>query len=548
LASIFWFIVLVGVLIFAHEGGHFLLAKAFRVKVITFSLGFGTPIRIGRWKLSRTRGETEYRLAWFPIGGFVRMLGDDPSEPIPPEEQARAFSTQKVWKRFFIIFAGPAFSIALAVPIFFIYHLFDTRAPAPVVGRVIGGSPAEKAGLLPGDRLLALDGRPLQTWEDLDEYTQKSQGRPVRIELERGGKRLSVEVTPYPELDDTGLEIFGRRWELGLRHERRGPLVGVIAGSAAERAGLRSWDQPVRIAGVPVEDWEQIRRMIEGLRSAPFTLEALRASVLEAGAVELVLPAVFSTLVFPQAGGQDPGLEPIDLYVKAVAPGQPAEKNGVQPGDRLLELDGERLGDWEQFSRLLAQAGERTLRLTVRSGSELRSFEFSPATIEQTNEFRQRTSKRGLGVSYLPNLLAGEYLPRPHRLLHATAYAFIDTGNVMAMNAMGFVRLFQGRVKPSEAIGGPIMIADIAGKSAQKGWRYFVQMMAFLSIVLGMLNLLPIPILDGGHILFLAIEGLTRQPVPLKVRLAAGYLGLVLLAALMIFAFSNDIMRYWPEL
>ncbi len=126
--------------------------------------------------------------------------------------------------------------------------------------------------------------------------------------------------------------------------------------------------------------------------------------------------------------------------------------------------------------------------------------------------------------------------------------AFVDTGMAAYMNVIGFVRIFQGRVKPTDAIGGPLMIMDIAGKSAKKGWRYFVKMLAFLSVLLGMLNLLPVPILDGGHIAFIFIEVIIRRPVSVTARIVASYVGLILLVGLMVFAFGNDINRYWSDI
>jgi len=555
LTTLFWFVVLVGILIFAHEGGHFTFAKLFRVKVLTFSLGFGTPIRLGRFKLSFKPGETEYRIAWFPIGGFVRMVGDDPTEEVPPEDLPRAFSSQKVWKRFLIIFGGPLFSICLALPIFFFYNLLQDRAAAAQVGSLVAGSPAAQAGLRPGDKVLEVDGRRVATWGELDDAVQDGNGQAVRLLVERRGQRLQVVVKPYHELSEDQLELLGKRWDLGLRHERQGNLVGVVAESPAWRAGLRTWDRLLAIGGVPVLEWLDVEELLGHLGPGPVVLTVLREVALEAGAVKIPVPVLLELLLLvpakdgalPQylAGVAGTGLEAADLYIKDVSPGLPAQKSGIVKGDKLLAIDGRPIKCWEQFSRAVAGSAGRSLRLDVRHGRQVRTIEFVPEVITQKNEFRQETRKLGLGVVYQRNLVAGRMIPRPHRLQHALVASFTDTGNVIIMNTMGFVRIFQGRVKASEAIGGPIMIADIAAKTARKGWREFVQMMAFLSVLLGMLNLLPIPILDGGHIMFLAIEAVRRKPVSIKTRLAAGYVGFALLAALMIFAFSNDIQRYW---
>ncbi len=560
MANLFWFIVLIGILIFAHESGHFLFAKLFRVKVLTFSLGFGTPIRLGRFKLSFRRGETEYRLAWFPMGGFVRMLGEDPTEEIAAEEQARSFPYQKPWKRFLIIFAGPMFSILLAVPIFFIYHVLQDKAPASVIGRVVPGSPAAVAGLHPEDRVLAIDGRSIRTWEEIDTGIQDAEGESIELAVDRNGQGLNFTVSSEPEFDDTGLELEGKRWDIGLRFRRQGKLVGVVSpDSPAHRAGLRSWDGVLTLAGIPVRGWRDIRHILENNGGHLLPVSALRLTTAKAGAVTLEVPRIVDTLLVPAAQEKRPegvmafgdgyfGLEPIDLYINTVEEEKPADKIGIEPGDKIVAMAGETIFSWDQFTSSLISNQDQPIELKVRRGSKLMRFVFEPEMLTQTTEFKQKIRKLGLGVGYVNNIANGEFIDRPQRFRHAVKMAFVDTGGAMAKNVMGFVRIFEGRVKATEAIGGPGMIAAIAGKSAKMGWQYFVQMMAVLSTLLGILNLLPIPILDGGHILFILLEAVMRRPVPMKVRIFASYIGLFLLMSLMLFAIGNDIRRYWEEI
>ncbi len=560
MASAFWFIVLIGILIFAHEAGHFLFAKLFRVKVLTFSLGFGGPIRIGRYKLSFQPGETEYRIAWFPAGGFVRMMGDDPTEDIAPQDRPRAFLSQPAWKRFLIIFGGPLFSILLAVPIYFVYHLVQARAQAPIIGAVVPGSPAAAAGLQPGDEVIQIGDQHVQTWEDVDEGIQASGGEPVTIQVQRLGQPLKAEVDPVEELDETGLELLGERWDAGLRHNRQGNIMGVVTpDSPAARAGLNSWDKVLEVGGLQVSGWADVERVLAANGTHLLPIKVVRASEIKIGAVSIRAPAMVEAVIQPEpatqapdgarvAGGAYTGLEPIDLYVMGLLDDYPAKQAGMQPSDRIVALYGKPIQSWEQFSRTVIEHKDDPIPVTIRHHDQLKQLVIKPKIIEETNEFKQVIRKPGMGVTYSPNVLGGEIIDRPDRLLYALKMSVVQTWRAISMNILGFVRIFEGRVAPTEAIGGPLMILDVAGKSAEKGLTTFLSMMAFLSVLLGLLNLLPIPILDGGHIAFILIEAVRRKPLSVGAKVIASYVGLLLLVSLMAFAFYNDISRYWSDI
>lgn len=561
MASIFWFIILIGILIFVHEGGHFLFAKLFNVRVLTFSLGFGGPVRIGRYRASWQPGETEYRIAWFPIGGFVRMLGDDPTQDIAATDQPRAFLTQPAWKRFLIIFGGPLFSILLAVPIYFGYHLLRAEAAAPVVGRVVPGAPADEAGIRYGDRVVAIGGESTETWEEVDEAIQDhGGGEPVEVRVERGEKQLAFEIDPVRELDETGLELLGERWDLGLRHHRLGNTIGVVEpDSPAARAGLQSWDRLLELDGQTIDGWAEARRLMRENGLQPLSVEVVRAADVRIGAVTIRVPVLKRALIDPVAAARAPpgtrvygaaytGIEPISLYVHGVLDDFPAKAAGIRPNDKIVAIGGQPIRSWEQFSRYVVAHADSSIPVEVRHQGRIEKLTLKPKIIETTNEFKQVTRKPGLGVSYRPSLLAGEVITRPDRLSYALEMSVVQTWRAITMNIRGFVRIFEGRVAATEAIGGPIMILDVAGKSAAKGIGTFLSIMAFLSVLLGLLNLLPIPILDGGHILFIVIEAIRRKPLSLNARMTASYVGLLLLISLMAFAFYNDISRYWSDI
>ncbi len=560
MASVFWFIVLIGILIFAHESGHFLFAKLFNVKVLTFSLGFGGPIRIGRYKLSWRPGETEYRVAWFPAGGFVRMMGDDPTEQIAESDRSRAFLTQPAWKRFCIIFGGPLFSILLAVPIYFVYHVFQSNARAPLVGSVVSGSPAAEAGLLPGDAVLRIGDVETLTWDDVDEGVQSSDGEPVAVRVMRAEQELEFRIRPVGEQDETGLELMGVRWDLGLRHSRQGNIIGVAApDSPAARAGLQSWDKVIEVAGISIGGWADVERILADNGTHLLSVKTVRLAKIEIGAVKIRAPALVEAVIQPEPAGKAPpgclrtgsawtGIEPIDLYVMGLKEDYPAQQAGIQPGDKIVSMFGKPVGSWEQFSRTIIEHADEAIPIQVRHQEHLLDLKIKPRILVESREFGQTVRKPGVGVTYLGNLLGGEQIARPDRLTYALKMSVVDTVRAISMNVLGFVRIFQGRVDVSEALGGPIMILDVAGKSAERGFGTFLSMMAFLSVLLGLLNMLPVPILDGGHITFIIIEAVRRKPLSIGTRVVASYIGLVMLVSLMAFAFYNDISRYWGKI
>ena len=342
-----WAVVVLGALIFVHELGHFLVAKRAGVSVLKFSLGFGPKIA------GFTRGGTEYLLSAIPLGGYVKMLGEDPKEEVADRE--RSFSAKPVGWRSLIILAGPGANFLLAVAIFWLVFMVGVPTLATKVGEVMDGFPARDAGLLRGDRIVAIEGQPIEKWEELAKRIHQSPGRPVRLTVERDGRRFDLTVAPKATKQKN---LFGEEQEIGL--------LGIA----------------------PAEEFLTERT------------------------------------------------DPISAFGKAI-------------------------------------------------------------------------------------------------------YKTYDLSRLVLLT---FVKLLQG-VVPAKTIGGPLLVAQMAGEQARLGVLNLMFFTALLSINLGILNLLPIPILDGGHLFFSLIEAVRGHPISLKKREMAQQAGLVLLVALMIFAFYNDIFR-----
>ncbi len=350
MSFVFGFIIVLGVLIFFHELGHFLCAKAFGVGVEKFSLGFGPKI------IGKTIGRTEYRLSAIPLGGYVKMIGEQPDADIDPADLPLSFTHKPVFQRMLIVAAGPVFNFLLAAGIFFLIFWFvGIMVLQPIVGEIKPGSPAERAGFHIKDRILAVNGAPIEDWSEMAKRIMDSRGAALTFLIERNNTWVQLSVTPVKE---NASNIFG---------------------------------------------------------------------------------------------------EPQERYVIGVS----------ASGESVVK----KLSPWEAFVESL----DRTYEMT-------------------------------------------------------------------ALTVVSVVKLIQG-VIPADTIGGPILIAQVAGQQASEGALNLLFFIAIVSVNLVILNLLPVPILDGGHILFFLIEAVFRRPLSIRAREIAQQIGIFLLMMLMIFAFYNDIMR-----
>jgi regulator of sigma E protease len=347
------FIVVLGVLIFVHEFGHFLFAKLCGVRVLKFSLGFGSKVVGKKW------GETEYLLSAFPLGGYVKMYGEQQGEPVPESEKNRSFSHKPVWQRFLIVFGGPLFNLLFAIFLFvFMFSLagLPEAVDTTTIGQIAAGSAAEKTGLQVGDRILAINGQQTTSWREVSEAIKNSGGKSVTLRIERNGTELPLTATPTMEkVKNIFGEVVGERYLLGITRDDK--------------------------------------------------IEYKKVGVVES--------------------------------IKA---------------------------------------------------------------------------------------------------------AFIQTWNLIYLTIMGIVKIIQ-RVVPASELGGPIRIAEIAGQQLEAGWMNLLYFMGLLSVNLGILNLLPVPVLDGGHLVFLTIEAIRGKPLSEKIMEVSQKVGIALLATLMLFVFYNDIFR-----
>ncbi len=421
-------VVALGLLIFAHEMGHFLVAKLSGVSVQKFSLGFGKKV-VG-WKI----GETEYMISIFPLGGYVKMLGEDEeTKELTPEEKKCSFTEQPLWKRAAIVFAGPFFNILLAILL--CYILFLTGFPTAIakVAGVVKGSPAQAAGFRPGDVIEKVNGDYVNVWEEVSEYIKAHPGREISFSVRRDGRLLDMNAVPA--------DVNGQG-DAGLMGS---VVVGaVMARSPADMAGIKTNDRIVAVNGHQVGSWMDMANIVRANPGRPmnFTIERNGRS--------------FSVNITPNLSKAKPGEKPYGVI-------------GVEMGSNEVNMA---YGPVES----LKLAYERTYMMTR------------------------------LTVQFIARLIGGK--------------------------------------EDASQVGGPGGIIQLSARQARQGIGDYIIFIALLSVNLGIINLFPVPILDGGLLMFLGIEAIQGRPLSMRKREIAQQIGLFMLIALLLFASYNDIMRW----
>jgi regulator of sigma E protease len=547
--SILYFLLLVGVLVVIHELGHFAAAKALDVKVLRFSLGYGRPLV--RLKLR----ETEYQIAVFPIGGYVRLLGIEGETP-NKADAGRSFASRPLWQRLVIVLAGPAANLLLPVVIYFVFFAGHTMLPAAVIGDVFDGSVAQRAGLEPGDRVLEVDGHPVRYWEDLEDVVKHSAGKELHLRVSRNGKTFERYMTPIQEAvyskDRDGK--VARQGRVGVKYAPYVPLIGVIDGqSPAGRAGLHTRDLLISVDGQPVHNWSDVQSRLGKL--------AKRASLVYFRGTEIpglpqleLLSAGFADLVpdtqVSQTGERTTytGLEHAEMFVARVDPGSPADGAGLKPGDLIVALDDKPVTHWMDLDQRLQAEPTRAFKLTWKRAAaggktDTMSAEVTQVWRKQLDEYSHTVTRLVFGAYDDIDRGTGAMVPIEGRIGYAMSKALERTGDTVRTVVTGFFQILGGDT-PSDALGGPLMMYRVASVSGNQGWDSFLLMLALISVNLGLINLLPIPMVDGGHLLIFAIEGARRRKLSPKAKERIQQVGLAVIVLVLILASRNDVMRF----
>ena len=551
--SVLYFFLLVGVLVVIHELGHFAAAKALDVKVLRFSLGYGRPL------VRVTLGETEYQIAVFPIGGYVRILGIEGEDPAPGaarRESGRSFASRPLWQRLVIVFAGPAANLVLPIIIYFAFYAGHNMVGGPVIGDVLENGVAARAGLEPGDRVLEIDNNAVRYWEEIEHRVQSAAGKELHVRLARNGKVFERYLTPIEEAvwskdRDGKATIQGR---VGITYAPFVPFVGVVdAQSPAARAGLRTHDLVISIDGMPVRNWSDVQRRL-GKLARRTSIVYFRGSELPGvPQVELLSPGfadvVPDTEVDATLKRQSyTGIEHAEMFVAHVDPGSPADGAGLKPGYLIVALDGKPVAHWLDLDQRLQAEPTKTFvvawkRAAPSGTTEEMHAELTQVWRQELDEYDHTLTRLVFGAHNDVDRGTGAMTPVEGRIGYAVGKALERTGDTIRTMVGGFFQILGGDT-PSDALGGPLMTYRLAEVSGNRGWDSFWLMIALISINLGLINLMPIPMLDGGHLLVFTIEGALRRPLSTKARVRVQHIGLALILLITILASRNDVVRY----
>jgi len=540
--SILGFILVLIPLVIVHEFGHFFFAKLFNVRADAFSVGFGPVL------YSRKFGETDFRVSAIPLGGYVKLLGEDPTSELNPEEQKRALHHQAPWKRFFIFFGGPLFNFLWAIVVFMTMMAIGEPQMSTKIGRILHGSAAESAGLVAGDKIVAIDNESVIKLEDLMAKLSEKPNRDVVLKLEHDGqaaRELKIKTG-----SEEGFSIYGEKKQVGTIDgfipNARMTKVGISnPDSIAAKAGFQIGDEITAINGQKVETFEQLEAIYDQWRlKSDLTIKSPVTFDVKNTTGEKKITVNYAK-EYTGNLGNDFGLYSSELFVEQAMPDTPALKAGIQKGDRLLQVNGAPMRSFFELRMAIQKSGEDQGKVSIvveRAGKPL-TFEIIPQVSTERDPMLKKMKQFTIGVMPVPSMFEADTIKEqvwnPFKLLYLGTARMFD---LTAKNLISIGKMFQGQVSV-KSLGGPILIGKLAGESMGRGIIDFLKMMGILSIGLGVLNILPIPVLDGGHIVLLGIEAIRGKSLSLKQIEVAQQVGLVFILLIMVVVMKNDISR-----
>lgn len=546
------FVVLLGILIFVHELGHFAIARLCGVRVEVFSLGFGKKI------LQYKKGDTTYCISLIPLGGYVKMFGeqplksndDEPVSELSAEEKKVSFTHKNVWQRIAIVLAGPLMNFFFAVFVFGFIAQIGEESRAPVIASVLKDSPASQMGLAAGDRIIEIGGDTVQSYEEFQKKLNLHKNSNVSAIIESSNKErktVSLNVGAIKNPNIFSMESMIGSLE-GVEALARGTQVGVITGSLAEKSGFKIGDEIMAIDGQKISRWEELSLFVTEAKNKnveKFEIEVSRGSVEDKNQVQQKITVNFADMKNINSLTEF-GFESSDLYLEQVVKNSPADMAGLQRHDRVVSIGSQKIEKWEEvLNSIKSFDGKEALNITIlRDGAPLMK-KITPQVTTQMTALGQEDKRYTIGIMPMVQFAQPEMtVVKSSSIFSSIEKGFSRTIDISAMTVFSFVKLFQGEVSHKN-IGGMISIGKAAKDSFEMGLQSFLMTMGILSVSLFILNLLPIPVLDGGHLVFYGIEAIKGSPLSVKKMEVAQQIGFVLLMGLMVLALFNDFTKFF---
>jgi regulator of sigma E protease len=489
-----------------------------------------------------------------PLGGFVKMLGDIPGAEIEPAEQAFAFNNKKVWQRATIVVAGPVFNFVLALLVYFGLFTGNQTYEDTRIGSATVGGPAWQGGLRPGDKILSVNGEAPRDYFDLRELVGARPNSDLAIVYDRNGEQATTHVRTSVHSEANVFQEREQRGRIEVNNRFVEPIIAVVdEASPAYAAGLRTGDVVTRVDGHAIAAWHDVRNFVRA-GTGDIHLTVKRGEQVFDVALTPAAPIAGLSPELLTAADRDDGYTGLvskESTLAKVEAGTPAADAGLQVNDRVLAVtthDARGVGVTKPVNTLsldlmMASDAHDEIGLTVQRGREVINTEVKFVQREEKDELKNVRRAQVFGAANDPTTIGVYTGQRYVGPVEAFGRALRHVGEDMTLIAKGIAKIAQGDI-PLNSMGGPIMLFVIAEKSAKSGLADFLSMMAVISVNLGLINLLPVPVLDGGHLMFLSIEAIRRRPPSVRVREVANVVGLVMLLMLMVLVFKNDIFRF----
>ena len=521
------FSLLLGTLVFIHELGHFLVARYFGVRVEVFSLGFGP--KLFKFK----KGDTVYCISLIPLGGYVKMFGDNPKQILTKEERSFGFLSQKTGPKIAIALGGPLMNLFLAIVIFMALGFFGNKKALAVLGDISTKTTAYQYGFRSNDRIVSINGQKISYWEDVRNFVKKNPDNSLAFQVERSGVLQSIHAVPQKTKNTriTELTQFVGKIE-GLNISSQSAHIGVRRlDSIAYKQGLRTFDEVKEINGEKIANWRELENKISQVQTGFLNVKVQRDSEL----LSFKMPALGVV--------KNLGIESTELYLDRVKKNSPGDQSGLKKKDRLLAWNGSVLNTWSEFSEFIKDYKEhpKPFELSiVREGVEKKLLVHTEkmSTVHPDGNIEDR---------YMVGVASAQYISLPELVhvriknpLKALLYGVQETSKWTAITGKVLWKLVTGNIS-HRVVGGPLSIAKAAKRSFSDSLTEFLAIMAIISVNLFLMNLLPIPVLDGGHLLLFTIEAIKGSALnPQKIEIVQIF-GFVVVLFFIVLTLINDI-------